>query len=173
VDQNQTYTSHPAHQVFLREFELNGAGDPVETGRLLGGEGGEGLAPWSAVKAQARDLLGIVLEDTDVLNVPLLAVDPYGNFIPGPNGFAQLVTATGLVEGTAGRQGHPGQRRPHRATRSSTTSRHHAVPVGDIDPSDGPSQIVPLSPDSDSRHDRRQRPGDVRRRDARRALHRW
>ena len=23
VDQNQTYTSHPSHQVFLREYELN------------------------------------------------------------------------------------------------------------------------------------------------------
>ncbi|HMD12296.1 MAG TPA: peroxidase family protein, partial [Marmoricola sp.] len=149
VDQNQTYTSHPAHQVFLREFELNGAGDPVETGRLLGGEGGEGLAPWSAVKAQARDLLGIVLEDTDVLNVPLLAVDPYGNFIPGPNGFAQLVTATGLVEGT-----EAGRAIPANAVRTGHAFlddiAHHAVPVGDIDPSDGPSQIVPLSPDSDS-----------------------
>src|SRR6185369_1923838 len=28
VDQNQTYTSHPSHQVFLRAYELNAAGDP-------------------------------------------------------------------------------------------------------------------------------------------------
>ena len=27
VDQNQTYTSHPSHQVFLREYVLNAAGD--------------------------------------------------------------------------------------------------------------------------------------------------
>ena len=27
IDQNQTYTSHPSHQVFLREYEFNGAGD--------------------------------------------------------------------------------------------------------------------------------------------------
>ena len=25
VDQNQTYTSHPSHQVFLREYVLDGA----------------------------------------------------------------------------------------------------------------------------------------------------
>src|SRR5262245_60858908 len=31
VDQNQTYTSHPSHQAFLRAYELNAAGDPVAT----------------------------------------------------------------------------------------------------------------------------------------------
>ena len=35
VDQNQTYTSHPSHQVFLREYVLDGAGKPVATGRLI------------------------------------------------------------------------------------------------------------------------------------------
>ena len=35
VDQNQTYTSHPSHQVFLRAYELNAAGDPVATGKLI------------------------------------------------------------------------------------------------------------------------------------------
>ena len=148
VDQNQTYTSHPSHQVFLREFELNGAGDPVETGRLLGGAGGEGLAPWSAVKAQALSMLGITLTDTDVLNVPLLDTDQYGNFRPGPNGFAQIATATGLVEGSAA-----GTPVPANAIRTGHAFlddiAHHAVPVGDIDPSDGPSQIVPLTPDAD------------------------
>src|SRR5262249_20147186 len=34
VDQNQTYTSHPSHQAFLRAYTLvNGA--PVATGKLL------------------------------------------------------------------------------------------------------------------------------------------
>ena len=33
-------------------------------------------------------------------NIPMLAVDPYGNFIPGPRGLPQYVTAGGaLVEG--------------------------------------------------------------------------
>ena len=37
VDQSQTYTSHPSHQVFLREYELR-AGSPVGTGRMLTGD---------------------------------------------------------------------------------------------------------------------------------------
>ena len=35
VDQNQTYTSHPSHQVFLRAYELDAAGHPVATGKLI------------------------------------------------------------------------------------------------------------------------------------------
>lgn len=50
-----------------------------------------GMATWAVVKAQARDLLGIALDDMDALNLPLLAVDAYGKFIPGPNGFPQIV----------------------------------------------------------------------------------
>ena len=117
VDQNQTYTSHPSHQVFLRAYAFNAAGDPVATGRLitnrdLGADGVfdsaddtelGGMSTWGVLKAQARDLLGIELSDYDALNVPLVAVDPYGNFIPGPNGFAQLVTSLGAdgIFGTA------------------------------------------------------------------------
>ncbi len=98
VDQNQTYTSHPSHQVFLRQYVLNADGDPVSTGKLIEGGNG-GMATWAEVKMQAADLLGIQLLDSNVGNIPLLATDPYGNFIPGPNGFPQMVTATGLVEG--------------------------------------------------------------------------
>lgn len=39
VDQNQTYTSHPSHQVFLREYAMVD-GRPVATGHLLDGERG-------------------------------------------------------------------------------------------------------------------------------------
>ena len=46
VDQNQTYTSHPSHQVFLREYVLDLSGKPVATGRLLDGADG-GLANWA------------------------------------------------------------------------------------------------------------------------------
>lgn len=101
VDQNQTYTSHPSHQVFLREYEINVAGDPVATGRLLEGSGGlGGLATWADIKAQAHSMLGLNLSDADVTNLPLLATDTYGKFIPGPNGFAQLVLADDtLLEG--------------------------------------------------------------------------
>jgi Ca2+-binding RTX toxin-like protein len=90
VDQNQTYTSHPSHQVFLREYDLNGDGQPVSNGYLLHGQNG-GMATWGDVKAQAATKLGIQLNDGDVLDGPLLATDPYGNFIPGANGLPQLV----------------------------------------------------------------------------------
>ncbi|WP_426247392.1 peroxidase family protein [Nocardioides sp. LHG3406-4] len=102
VDQNQTYTSHPSHQVFIREYEMQD-GAPVPTGRLLGGAGGEGLANWSQIKAQASSLLGIELDDMDALAVPLVATDPYGHFIPGENGFPQVVQpSTATVEGDPG-----------------------------------------------------------------------
>ena len=95
--------------MFLREYQLNADGDPVATGRLitnrdLGADGEFGTAdasnsaacrPGRVVKAQARDLLGIELTDYDAVNVPMIKVDPYGNFIPGANGFAQLVTDLG------------------------------------------------------------------------------
>ncbi len=43
VDQNQTYTSHPSHQVFLREYAMVD-GKPLATGRMLDGANG-GLPP--------------------------------------------------------------------------------------------------------------------------------
>src|SRR3954464_12077159 len=119
VDQSQTYTSHPAHQAFLREYVASPKGrdgiagnaddgGPVATGKLLGdpvralGPDGvantaddltdSGMAPWSAVKRQARQLLGINLTDPDLLDMPMLATDPYGEFIPGPHGLPQLVS---------------------------------------------------------------------------------
>ncbi|WP_404350837.1 fibronectin type III domain-containing protein [Phycicoccus jejuensis] len=117
IDQSQTYTSHASHQVFLREYRAAtgpvGPTSPaaVATGRLLDGlpagqtyagspdmTGGE--SSWAAVKRQARELLGLELSDRDALDVPMLAVDPYGNFLPGPaRGLPQYVTASGLVEG--------------------------------------------------------------------------
>lgn len=99
VDQNQTYTSHPSHQVFLREYVLDASNRPVSTGRLFDGSFG-GMPTWGEVKRQARDLLGIALDDMDVHNVPLLATDPYGRFLPGANGFPQVVfPGNVLVEG--------------------------------------------------------------------------
>lgn len=117
VDQNQTYTSHPSHQFFLREYVVptDEAGTPIEgavpvfTGKLLNGDDADGdgerdgLARWSDVKEQALSL-GIALDDTDVHDVPMVLTDPYGAYIPGPNGYPQLVVGmTGdtvdLVEG--------------------------------------------------------------------------
>ncbi len=88
----------------------NSAGRPVPTGKLLGGlpalNDADGAATttsistWASTKAQAATLLGLKLVDTDVTNIPMLATDPYGNFLPGPaRGLPQYVTTGGLVEG--------------------------------------------------------------------------
>lgn len=100
VDQSQTYTSHASHQLFMREYVLV-AGTPVATGKFLSDADG-GIANWAAVKAQAANRLGLQLADVDVNNIPLMATDQYGNYIPGPlRGLPQYVTTTGtgLVEG--------------------------------------------------------------------------
>src|SRR3954454_21512690 len=118
VDQSQTYTSHASHQVFLREYRKPVAGDAagvaaIATGKLLTGLGAGltydnspdmsgGESTWASVKQQARDLLGLQLVDADVTNIPMLATDPYGKYIPGPNGLPQYVTTSGLVEGNIG-----------------------------------------------------------------------
>ena len=94
VDQNQTYTSHPSHQVFLRQYVLGADGAPVATGKLIEGANG-GMATWGEVKAQAATILGIKLTDFDVGSVPLLRTDPYGNFIPDANGMPQIIYGIG------------------------------------------------------------------------------
>jgi Ca2+-binding RTX toxin-like protein len=110
VDQSQTYGSHASHQVFLREYVMNSHNAPVSTGKLLTGLGAGqtypgspdmtgGESTWAALKLQAATKLGLLLKDVDVSNIPMLATDPYGKFIPGPHGLPQYVTATGLVEG--------------------------------------------------------------------------
>ncbi|WP_249128098.1 peroxidase family protein [Bradyrhizobium lablabi] len=93
VDQNQTYTSHPSHQVFLRQYVSTPNG-PAATGKLIEGANG-GMATWAEVKAQAANVLGIQLTDLDVGAVPLMRTDPYGNFIPGANGYPQLIIGIG------------------------------------------------------------------------------
>jgi Ca2+-binding RTX toxin-like protein len=90
IDQNQTYTSHPSHQVFLRKYTLDADGRPIATGGLLDHATG-GLPTWADIKVQTKAMLGISLNDADVTNLPLLATDDYGRFIRGPNGYAQLV----------------------------------------------------------------------------------
>jgi len=105
VDQNQTYSSHPSHQVFLREYATGSDGKLHATGKLLqhavGPDGvagtaddNTGMATWGDLKASALKL-GIVLTDFDVGNVPLLATDAYGNYLPGVNGHVQVVVNTG------------------------------------------------------------------------------
>lgn len=93
VDQNQTYTSHPSHQVFLREYAMVG-GTPMATGHMLDGATG-GLPTWADVKAQAKNLLGIELTDRDVFNIPLVRTDLYGEFIRDANGYPQVIIGIG------------------------------------------------------------------------------
>ena len=129
VDQNQTYTSHPSHQVFLREYAMVGD-KPVATGKLLERPDRGGLATWGDIKAQAKDKLGIDLDDQDVLNVPLVKTDEYGRFIPDDNtGMPQIVTST-VPEFASGTPADPVD-----ATRAVRTGHaflddiaHHASP---------------------------------------------
>jgi Ca2+-binding RTX toxin-like protein len=100
VDQNQTYTSHPSKQVFLREYDFR-SGAPKSTGKLLGGVDGN-IANWAETKAQAH-LMGIDLRDSDITEVPLIVTDEFGRFLPGPNGNPQMVRDSdgAFIEGTA------------------------------------------------------------------------
>jgi Ca2+-binding RTX toxin-like protein len=133
VDQNQTYTSHSSHQVFLRAYAPDAQGHPVATGKLIEGGNG-GMATWADVKAQALTL-GIRLVDSDVGNIPLVAADQYGNFIPGANGFVQLVFPGAnpgdppvLVEGNAAGLLTAGAVRTGHAFLADIA--HNAVPTG-------------------------------------------
>ncbi|GAB2765825.1 hypothetical protein GCM10027039_28310 [Terrabacter koreensis] len=170
VDQSQTYTSHSSHQVFLREYSLV-AGKPVSTGKFLDGiptddplpcaagttcynDGNAttgSISTWASVKKQAAQKLGLLLVDRDVTNVPMLATDPYGNFLPGSaRGLPQYVTTTGLIEGNlAAPVAVPGNA-VHFNTPFLTDIAHNADPSpqdADHDPLTPP---VAPTPDADS-----------------------
>ena len=186
VDQSQTYTSHSSHQVFLREYVLNTAGRPVATGKLLGGcrRAADGVAdgrrhrPGRSVKAAGRRASSASSSSTPTCtNIPMLATDPYGNFLPGPaRGLPQYVTATGLVEGNlAAPVPVPGERA---ALRHAVPDRHRAQRRPE------PGRTPTTTPGTPAgrrrrrtrttwrRHDFANQPaGHLRRRDARRALH--
>ena len=138
VDQNQTYGSHASVQVFLREykplpentFDEEGneiSGWPMATGRLLQGEMG-GMSTWADVKKQAADVLGIKLTDLDVGSVPLIVTDEYGNFIPGANGYPQLVTGLG-VDGLLLPRSEPSAPRRHSCWTSPTMPFRWSMPT--------------------------------------------
>jgi Ca2+-binding RTX toxin-like protein len=148
VDQNQTYTSHPSHQVFLREYRFNADGiagtaddkRPQSTGRMIDGGGTIGAVPvknignWAEVKAQAANLLGIALVDRDVFNIPLIAADPYGRFLRGPKGFPLMI----MQDGTA-MEGNPASPIPTAGARRINHAflddiAHNAVPHDGLAP---------------------------------------
>src|SRR6185503_1285057 len=95
VDQNQTYTSHPSHQAFLREYTLVG-GIPQPTGRMLDGPGGN-IGNWAQVKANALTNLGVILVDGDIFNVPRLETDAYGHLRRNGAGQAQARLTNGTL----------------------------------------------------------------------------
>ncbi|MEO5780277.1 MAG: peroxidase family protein [Arthrobacter oryzae] len=159
VDQSQTYTSHASHQVFLREYINNADGKPVSTGKLLGGPAGPtagGMATWEGVKLQAEIVLGLKLEDVDILDIPMMAADPYGKFIPGPaRGLPQYVTSTGLVEGNKAAPVPVPANVLHFNTPFMTDIAHNANPgtVGPCTTGIGVTPRVPtgcLTPDADN-----------------------
>jgi beta-lactam-binding protein with PASTA domain len=151
VDQNQTYTSHPSHQVFLRQYAMV-AGRPQQTGKVadgdhcglrgtlastdprLGSDSICNIANWAQVKAQARTMLGIRLTDNDVFDAPLILTDPYGHFKPGPNGFPRVVLPGNvLLEGDPTANGGQGISIPANAFRTGhaflNDIAHSAVPT--------------------------------------------
>ena len=130
VDQSQTYTSHSSHQVFLRQY-VNNSRRPARLHRQVPQHRPtvEGLATWAMIKTQAANLLGLELVDADVANIPMIDADPYGNFIPGPNGLPQYRPTTGaLVEGNLADPVKAAAARCASARRSSTTSRTAPTP---------------------------------------------
>lgn len=141
VDQNQTYTSHSSHQVFLRQYEVVD-GRPAATGKLIEGANG-GMATWGEVKAQAL-MLGIELTDFDVGSVPLLRTDQYGNFIPNAAGYAQVIIGIGpdgipntaddlVVSGTPDAPVNPTTAGAIRTGHAFLADiAHEAVPIGKI-----------------------------------------
>lgn len=146
VDQSQTYASDPSHHVFLREYAVNTANRPVSTGKLIS-SGDDAMGTWAGLKEQARTKLGLDLADHDVLSVPMLAVDPYGNFIPGPErGLPQYVTPTGMVEGnlTAPVAVPADALRVNEAFLDDIA--HNAVPKTPTTPADGDEDINPPGP---------------------------
>jgi Ca2+-binding RTX toxin-like protein len=167
VDQSQTYTSHSSHQVFLREYiaaptpRPAGAPAALSTGAFLEGlpagetyqgspSGEGGISTWAAVKKQAAERLGLLLVDKDVLNVPMLAVDPYGNFIPGPaRGLPQYVTATGLVEGNLASPVAVPANVLYFDTPFVGDIAHNAEPTADTDHNPATPNVA-LTPDTDS-----------------------
>ncbi|HXT31310.1 MAG TPA: peroxidase family protein [Vicinamibacterales bacterium] len=159
VDQNQTYTSHPSHQVFLREYARDAvSGRTVQTGLML--DGGHcaprptgipgdnicNIGNWDDVKRQARTLLGIQLVDQDVFNVPLILTDPYGHYKPGPNGFPQMIRPNNvLVEGDPTANGGLGVLIPADAFRTGhaflNDIAHNAVPAAGLS-ADGDTTVT-------------------------------
>lgn len=168
IDLNQVYTSHESHQVFLREYvrvpdaSSDSGFKTVATGHMLEGQNG-GPPTWADIKAQAKNMLGIELSDLDVLRVPLVAADLYGNLITGANGYAQLVVQAPVADAQRGtfqtfqlREGSADE--PVAASQAVSAGRaflndiaHNATPSGPIDDDRNPATpMVAVTADADN-----------------------
>ena len=85
-----------SHQVFLREYAMDRRRDDDgrRPGTLLDGATARrsvngGIATWGEIKAQALDDARHQARRFRRAQRAAAATDPYGNFIPGANGFAQ------------------------------------------------------------------------------------
>ena len=115
VDQSQTYTSHavaPGVPARVRHGGRRAGRRRQAAGRhrqrrhaarltrrhgpcYNDGNATDGnISTWAAVKQQAAQKLGLLLKDKDVTDIPMLATDPYGEFIPAANGLPQYVCKT-------------------------------------------------------------------------------
>ena len=98
--------------------------------------------------------MGIQLRDSDVTNVPMIATDPYGKFLPGPDrGLPQLVTKHGLVEADRAADGGKGTPVPadvlHFDTPFVADIAHNADPSRqDTDHNPATPPVAPV-PDAD------------------------
>ena len=124
VDQSQTYTSHPSHQVFLRAYD-NSSGRPLSTGKFI--EGAEPAPAWAhgpRSRPRRQRKLGIQLNDSDVHNIPLLLTDPYGRFLRGDHGFPQLVMQTNPITYVEGNPSAPVSTSGAMRTNTAVPERH-------------------------------------------------
>ena len=185
VDQSQTYTSHPSHQVFLREYAFDArlrVTRSLRHGSLITGAG-DGMATWADVKAQADNMLGIAADRRGRAQPPAPGHRPLRPLRARTERLPAVVVPASarLSTVTPARRRRAGRGQPHDPGADDGCDRtghaflddiaHNAVPKAGFTP-DGDAVVTPglvVVRAARLPGGLRQR---VRRRDARRALHR-
>lgn len=109
IDLSQNYGSDKSRTFFVREYlseaewrtsignqTAEATLTDLTTGRLanagatVNGELDAGMANWATIKANAAKV-GIILHDADIMAVPLVAFDAFGDNVLGPDGMPRLV----------------------------------------------------------------------------------
>ena len=100
VDQNQTYTSDPSHQVFLREYVMTATvrGQHWQDAGWFRRERIGGWRDRQLGRSQGTGprMLGISLSDFDVHSAPCCASTNTENSSQSPSGYAQMTLAAGV-----------------------------------------------------------------------------